>query len=479
MRLIFSFLLLCISFSMFAKDGYEIKVKLENYTEKQLVLGYHFGEKQYIKDSAMVDDKGFFTFKGDKNLEGGMYLIITMPEKQFFQILVSKDDQHFTVTTDAKSPVDKCKIKGSTDNELFYGYMQWLGKKREEAEKIKAEIKKDSANVVRNKPLQAKLDGFDKEVKDYQLGIISKNKGTLTAAILWASLDVEVPEFKGTEKQVQNNRYFWYKDHFFDHFDFSDERMIRTPVLYNRTDYYLNKLVVQHPDSLVHAVDVVLQLAKKCPETYKYYLISMLNAYAKSNIVGQDACYVHIARNYYEKGECAAWIEKDEMDKIVKNAKDLEPTLIGKVGQDLALEKEDGTKVNLYDLKTPYTLLLFWAPDCGHCQKEMPTFVEFYKKWGKSGKVSMISVCNKVTDKVPECWKFIKEHPGMDWLNTVDTYLISKYPDKYYVKSTPQVYILDKDKKIIMKKIAAEQLDTVMDEIIKMDNEKLKEANGK
>jgi hypothetical protein len=60
---------------------------------------------------------------------------------------------------------------------------------------------------------------------------------------------------------------------------------------------------------------------------------------------------------------------------------------------------------------------------------------------------------------------------------------LSKYIEKYYVKSTPQIYILDKDKKIIMKRIAADQLDTVMDEIIKTDqlrmDDELKEKSKK
>ncbi len=304
--------------------GYEIRVKLDNYAEKQLLLGYHFGEKQYIKDTVTMDSNGLFVFKGDKALDGGMYLIITLPDKQYFQVLVSKGEQHFAITTDVKLPVYKCKVKGSPDNELFYNYMKWLGKKREEAEKIKADIKQYSTNLLKIKPLQEKLDNFDKEVKDYQRNLIEKNKSTLTALILKGSLDIEVPEFKGSEKEVQNNRYFWYKEHFFDNFDFNDERLIRTPILHNRTDYYLNKLTVQHPDSLIKAVDVILRLAKKQPECYKYYLISLLNAYAKSNIVGQDALYVHIAREYYEKDECASWIEKDELDKIIKNSKDLE-----------------------------------------------------------------------------------------------------------------------------------------------------------
>jgi thiol-disulfide isomerase/thioredoxin len=477
MKIIFSTLFLCISMVLFGqKTGYEIKVKLNNYDEKKLVLGYHYADKQYIKDTVEVGTDGYFTFKGDKALDGGMYLLITMPDKQFFQVLVSQGEQHFTVQTDAKTPIESFKVKGSADNQLFYDYMQWLGKKREEADKTRAEIKKDSANVKKVADLTKKLEGFDKEVKDYQMNLINKNKGTLTAAILWASLDVEVPKFEGSDEDVQNKRYFWYKAHFFDHFDFADPRLIRTNVLHNRTDYYLTKLVVQHPDSINLGIDEVLKLAKKNPDTYKYYLVTLLNNYAKSNFVGQDACYVHIARNYYEKGECSSWIEKEELSKIIKNAKDLEPTLLGKVGQDLMLEKEDGSKVRLYDLKTDYTILLFWSPECGHCKKEMPDFIEFYKKWKSKGTVSMIAVCNKVQDGVPECWKYIKETPGMDWLNVVDTYLLSDYVSKYYVKATPQLYVLDKDKKIVMKKIEAKQLDNVMNEIIRMDAEKIKQG---
>ena len=42
----------------------------------------------------------------------------------------------------------------------------------------------------------------------------------------------------------------------------------------------------------------------------------------------------------------------------------------------------------------------------------------------------------------------------------------------YDVKTTPQIFVLDKDKKIIVKKIAGEDLATVMEEIIKVNSEK-------
>lgn len=468
-------LLLCNFCSVFAQKGYEIKIKLENYDQKELLLGYHFGEKQYIKDTTKLGADGFFTFKGDKPLDGGMYLVIMLPDKNYFQVVISDKEQNFMLTTDAKDAVVKAKLKNAPDNELFFGYMNWLTERREAAEKIKESMKKDSADTKKTKEWQAKLDKVDKDVKDYQWDIIKKYPETTTAVLLKGSMDVPIPEFTGEEKEVQEKKYWWYKEHFFDHLDFKDPRIIRLPVLPSRVDYYLNKYIVQHPDTICQGVDRIVKMAKPNNDLYRYFLIQFLNTYAKSNIVGHDAIYVHLALNYYDKGECP-WIDKDELDKIVKNAKDLEPTLIGKVGQDLILENRDGSKTRMYDIKTPYTILLFWAPDCSHCQKEMPEFIKFAEKWNNKGKVTMIGVCNKVTDKVKDCWSFIDEHPGMEkWLQCADTYLLSKYIEKYYIKSTPQIYILDKDKKIIMKRIAGDQLDNVMEDIIKTDEARMED----
>jgi thiol-disulfide isomerase/thioredoxin len=477
---LFTWCFFLMSFVTFAQKGYEIRVKLENYSEKQLLLGYHFGDKQYIKDTTTLDNDGYFTFKGDKPLDGGMYLVIMLPDKNYFQILISDEEQRFSLTTDAKKPTDKIKFKNAPDNQLFYDYMNWLTDKRDAAEKVRENMKKDSADTKKSKEWKEKLDKLDKEVKDYQWNLVNKYPKTSTALLLKASLDVEVPEnLQGEDKDIQEKRYWWYKEHFFDHLDFNDKRTIRTPVLNGRTDYYLQKYIIQHPDTICQGVDRILKLAKPNQEMYRYFLITLLNYYAKSNIVGHDAIYVYLAKNYYEKGECP-WIDKEELDKIVKNAKDLEPTLIGKTGQDLILEKRDGSKVRLYDIKTPYTILLFWAPDCSHCQKEMPIFEKFAQKWNNKGQVTMVGVCNKVTDKVKDCWSFIDEHPGMNnWLQCTDTYLLSKYVEKYYVKSTPQIYVLDKDKKIIMKRIAAEQMDEVIDEIIKTDQRIMEEEAKK
>lgn len=60
---------------------------------------------------------------------------------------------------------------------------------------------------------------------------------------------------------------------------------------------------------------------------------------------------------------------------------------------DITSFSQDNTPVRLYDIKSPYTVLLFWAPDCGHCKKIMPDVVSFYKK--NKDKVKLMAICTK------------------------------------------------------------------------------------
>ena len=115
-------------------------------------------------------------------------------------------------------------------------------------------------------------------------------------------------------------------------------------------------------------------------ETFQYYFVQFLNRYAKSNLVGFDAVYVHLAKKYIQTGMTDAFIEKENKEKILQNATKLEPILIGKKAPEIKTFKEDNTMISLSEIKAKYTVLFFYAPDCGHCQKQSPLLVEFYKK---------------------------------------------------------------------------------------------------
>jgi thiol-disulfide isomerase/thioredoxin len=459
--------------------GFSIKVKLENYPSTEVVLGFHFGEKQYVKDTAVVDANGWFTFQADTLLQPGIYLLVLKPDNNYLQILVPENDQDFTVTTDVKDSVNKMKFKGSEDNEIFYDYLRFLNKQRPEADSIRAKLTRAKGNAVDSTRYSTELAGLDKIVKKYQLDIIGKHPGTLTARITKASIEPEMPEFKGEEKDVARKRYYWIRAHYFDNIDLTDAALLRSPVLHPKVDQYITKMVPQHPDSVNVALDWLFAKTEKTTEIYKYFLVHFLNYYAKSQIVGFDACYVHIAQQYYCIGK-APWTKKEDLEKICDNAARLEPILIGKTAPNIVVTDRQNQPHSLWDVDADYTVLFFWAPDCGHCKKSAPFMVEFAEKF-KSRGVKVFAVCTFVAKTAeekdaPECWKGIEEKGFTDelFMNMSDPFIRSRYKKLYDVQTTPQIFILDRSHKILMKRIGAEQIIKVMEELMKFEADKKK-----
>jgi peroxiredoxin len=459
-------------------DGYEIKVKLTEYGKDTLLLGYQLGDKTYIKDTALLDKtSGFFTFRGDKKLQPGVYLIVMPPDNNYFQIMVSDKEQNFTLTTSTQDYYNEAKLKNSSDNDVFFQYMKYLSDKRKDAEAAQALRAKDSIAA------QQKLETLDKEVKQYQYDVAKKHLGTVSGLLIKSAVEIEIPKFENIkdDKERQLAVYYHYKQHYFDNFDMSNPALLRTPVLFQRINYYINSLTPSHPDSIIIALDRVFELIKPSKETFQFYFVHYLNEYAKSKLVGYDAIYVHLSKKYIETGQADDFIEKENREKIVTNANKLFPILIGKIAPNITTFKEDGTKINLHSVKAKYTVLFMFDPECSHCQKQSPKLVEFFQKVKtKQLDVKVFILCTAKNDKVNDCWKYIKEKGFSDMINTVDPFITSNYYSLYNVISTPQVFLLDENKIIRSKGIEAGQLEEVLDYIIQEDNQKLKkDVNNK
>ncbi|MCB0560135.1 MAG: redoxin domain-containing protein [Lewinellaceae bacterium] len=455
-----------------SNGGHQISIELKNYDEPQLFLGYHYGDKQYLQDTVEKNKAGFFVFEGEEPLSPGVYLVVMAPDNKYFQLLVTDEEQNFKVFVNAENPTQEIRFENAPDNQLFYEYLSFLEEKKPMADQLAEQITAAEDDSQR-KALQDKRSKIDEEVKDFQASLIRRKPGSLTAAIIKANLPLDTPEFEGTEEEIQLKRWRYSQDHYFDNLDLGDPRMLRTPFLFQRVDYFVHKLQVQHPDTISWAIDQVLERMKPAEETFKYYLIHFLNEYAKSNIVGMDAVYVHLVNKYYATG-MAPWTDEEQLEKIIENAKALEPLLIGKIAPNIKLQKRDGSPIELYDVESEYTILYFWRYDCGHCKKSTPFMKEFYEKYKDKG-VKIVAVCAKFTDEIPDCWKYIDDNEIGDWLHTVDEYHRSRFMTVYNIKSTPQLYILDRNKEILSKRIGAEQLEEVMDKIIEMREKEGKE----
>ncbi len=465
--LIFS-VVLFFAISLFSQktNGYEIKIQINGFKQKEIYMAYHLGEKQYIKDTIRQQADGSFLFKGDVPLESGIYLVVLPPDNNYFQLIIEKGDQHFSVSTDATDPAKNIQTKGSVENKLFYGYMNFLSDKRPQSEALNNRLKEEK-DSLKMKDLTDAIDKIDQEVEDFQARFVQENANTFTGAIIKANMPLKIPDFSGSEEEQQRQAFYYNRDHYFDNLDLTDARFLRTPFLFERINSYVSKLQVQVPDSLIKAIDFVLERTKKAPESFRYFAVHYLNEYANSKFVGMDAVYVHLAEKYYASGQ-APWVDSTQLAKIVENAVSLKPILIGKTAPNIKMQLRDGSPVTLHDIKSPYIVLYFWRYDCGHCKESTPDIKAFYEEYKNKG-VKIFAVCVKFNDEIGDCWKYVDENQLDGWIHTVDPYLRSKFYSLYNVKTTPQIFILDKNKKIISKGIGAPQLKEVMGKIMEYD----------
>lgn len=495
MRLLTTFLLLLAALLTSAQSGYEIKVTIDGYEEPELYLANHFGDKQYVKDTTAKADDGTYTFKGEETLQGGVYLLVLAPDNNIVQLMID-EDQHFSVKANKANLGVGIEVEGCQLNTDFYNYLSFLTEQRPKANKLNEELGKarDAKETAKVDQIKKELEGINKDVGDYQKNVISTQSNTFLGKIVQASIPVDVPAFL-SDPNPDLKRYVYNKEHWFDYIDLADSRFMRAPIMFEKINYYIEKLTLQIPDSLSKSIDVVLEKVKPNEEAYQFYVTYFLNKYASSKIVGMDAVYVHLVNKYYASGE-TPWVDEEQLEKIKENAVRLEPILIGKIAPDIAIQEIDveGTlerkdnenehkryavkkNLNLHDIQSKYTVLLIWAPDCGHCKKSMPDIVKFYDKYKTRG-VELVALCSSIYKDIPECAAKIQELDMIRWVNTIDPYIKSKYKQLYDVRSTPQIFILDENKEIMFKRISGEQLDGVMKQILENETKEVQEKKA-
>ncbi|MEM1219010.1 MAG: redoxin domain-containing protein [Bacteroidota bacterium] len=463
-RLFYLFIGLLGWMSLSAQSGYQIDVQIDGFEQQEIYLGHYLMDKQYLSDTAYLEN-GHFVFQGEEPLNPGMYLVVMPPENRFFQVLINEGEQNFSMhVKDVNEVTNGLKIEGSPDNQLFYDYLAYLRDQRPEADALRQQIS-ETKDAKKLEKLNERMDKLNLDVRTYQDDLITNHPKSITAAIIRVNLPLEQPDYNNLDS-LERQKAVWYynKQHYFDAIDLGDPRMVRTPFLFQRVDGYLQKMTYQHPDSLAESLGIFLDLMKPSEETFKYYLVHYLNEYAGSKIVGFDAVYVALVERYYMTGQ-ATWTEEEQLEKIIDNAKRLKPLLIGKTAPNIEMETQGKEKIWLHDFESPYTVLFFWDPGCGHCKKSMPDMVKFYEAYKDRG-VEVFAVCTKLYNELDECWDYIDEKGIGIWLNTVDPYHRSRYKTIYDIRSTPQVYILDHKKEILSKRVGAEQLPEVMEKIL-------------
>ncbi|WP_165372096.1 TlpA family protein disulfide reductase [Emticicia agri] len=454
------------------QPGHSIKVRMKGIQEgKTCHLAHFFGYNQYIKvDSAKVEN-GLLNFEGKDPLKGGIYLIVLSPSK-YYDFAVDGKEQFMEIESDTTDFVGHVKFKGSKENDLLFAYRKFLQDKSKEAETVSAAAK-GKTDAASQEASRKQMEKIQADVETYMKEFTKTHEGTFAAKVIKGNMEPELPKVlpkKANGRPDSTYLFNYYKGHFFDNIDFADDRLLRSPFLHSRVERYFKDLVYQVTDSINRDADKVLKLAKPNQEVYRFVLWQITNKYENNEIVGLDGVFVHLAENYYLKN--APWLDSTQRAKFKERVDILKPLQTGLVFPQLIVSDSLGKEHSPMQSKTKYTIVHFYDPECGHCKDSAPKLMEYYH--ANKDKVTIYNV-SIVYDK-KKIMNFVNTYKTGELLNLWDAKGRYYFRNNFDVYSTPTNYILDKDKKIIARRIPVEKLQDFItfyerQQIQKMTNE--------
>ena len=457
----FTLVMIICSIALCNAQGYQVNVH-SNYKSGIAYFTYHFGNDNFnIVDSAVVNEKGNVVFKGNKKLPGGIYAIV-FPGKRFSVDFLLDKEQNIGIKADTNNMANTI-VTGSKENILFQQYQNFVNEKgklltQEKEAYLKATNSKDSAvhELAYNK--------YNNELNFYRKNIIESQPNSMMAVLLKAMKAPAIPNRIPVTHQDSLDNYNYYKAHYWDGITFMDDRIIRTPFFLPKLETYYRNVMPPVADSLIKDIDYKLLLARNAPEMYKFLLNWFTDEYINPKYMGQDAVFVHLFENYHSKG-LTSWLTQKQLDVITRRAYMQMSNLIGEKAANIEMLNTEDKPTSLYDVKADYTVLVFWDPTCGHCKIELPKIDSVYRASWKKNDVKIFAVLTE--DQKPEWLKYIKEHNLNDWINVYATKEMEQaeataqrpgFRQLFDVIMTPTLFLLDKDKRIIGKKLNWEQL---------------------
>jgi len=465
-KLIFTSLISLLAIPAVKAQTYKISLQ-SNYKSGIAYLTYHMGSKFNVEDSAAVNSKGVAVFTGNKTLPGGIYAVVFPGQRLSADFLIGKE-QEISIVADTNN-LAKMQVTGSRENILFQQYQQYVAVKGKQLMDERQSYMR-STNAKDSALHEANYTKYNTELNNFRSNLIKNNPSSLMAVLLTAMKDPPYPTKVPVTRQDSLDNYYYYKSHYWDGVTFMDDRIIRTPFFLPKLERYYRDVIGQTaPDSIIKDIDYKLLLARTSPGMYKFLLNWFTDEYINPRYMGQDAVFVHLFQQYHSKG-LSSWLNEKQMETITRRAYMQMENLIGVKGANLEMLDTAGKLTNLYDVNADHVLLVFWDPTCGHCKEEIPKIDSVYRANWKKHNVKIYAV---LTEDQKKKWiSYINKHNLGDWINVYQTKEMADavfasqkpgYKQLYDVIQTPTLVLLDKDKRIIGKKLSWQQLNDFLE----------------
>jgi len=427
------FLIIAKSILLCQNKTYDFYFKIKPLQNTPIYFGYHYGENQFVTDTIYLNSNSEGSLK-KTNLPHGLYFF-AIKSMKYVTFIVSNNKQ-YKIYTDTTSLLRNLKIENDKENEIFITYQIKLNDYKNTIKQLTKELKTSQDSQKIEKQIEAEKAKW----KEFQNKIITDNEGTLSAKII---------------KGLQTKNFTFDASKFFDNIDFGDERMLFTPVFSNAINNFFSNmpgLTIKNIDSLYKALDYIMINSLKNTSVYEEiakYLISQFD------LTGDYPCpeaFWYLSDKYFLT-DLIPFVNDNFKTKLSKYNKKLKSVIISSNFPELSLYNEYDEIVKIPTKTNLLTIIIFWEPGCGHCLDYLRKFKQVISPYNNKVKIYTV-----LTGYSKDLWKKVIHDEGFNWENLYDKKLLNDFVEELFLYGTPQVFILDKDQKIIAKDLLPEQI---------------------
>lgn len=267
---------------------------------------------------------------------------------------------------------------------------------------------------------------------------------------------------------LKNDRTNFWREHLLDSVDFSNSILQNSHLAGKKLEQYMEMFGFPYEFATAQEADSgLLPAVKGILRHCKDGLFSKKSKEAKTASLQFAGAWLY--RFCVDKGldKCLEYAASEMTDDVFTNTCNasqgtlqtlermqlMQRLKTGMPAPDILLNASQGKR--LYDITAKKTLVVFWASWCTHCQQELPQLKRIYDSTGhKNWEVAAISIDTSI-----QAWTAAIIDQKFNWINYCDGKGWETQPAKEYgVFSTPLMFLLDEQKRIIAKPRDAEEL---------------------
>ena len=418
----------------------ELKGRIDRPLAESRVFLYRTeGKDNFVIDSTSISNQAF-SF-GTKTYDVGVYTLgLGSGESNLGSIILNPSEKVVEVGIRSSKLSSGLYAVNSRENE---GWIAYQKTELSTQNGIRTLRKQASGSPLRAK-FEEQIKIKEQQLIDTQASMITEYPNTFLAKVL---------TWKQSKYKTDKNRYW-------DDIDWTDESIIATPIIPDRVQEYMVSFSGGTDSGFMNGIDLLALKSSETPRLKQFTLYTLLEGFYSS---GKDGMCLYILEDYIYDGGCG---DTELSDELITKANGVANLQLGNQPPNFTIKTHDNkSTIDLYQTaaQNEYTLVMFWSSWCHKCEQEIPELKKVYDTYHAKG----FEVIGVSVDTQRSQWVEAIEARDISWPNVSQLKLWdSPVAKDYRVNSTPTLFLIDKNLKIVGKPVRIHEVQNFLQQNI-------------